>query len=708
MNRHLKNVLGAAGVAGAALLLSLSLGHADGILIPRPIPTVLPMPDPFSIKYHRVTVSIDGQSATTAIDQVFVNNNRVDIEGTYIFPIPESASITDFAMWMNGEKVSAELLAADEARRIYEEIVRKMKDPALLEYAGRDMFRARVYPVPKHGEVRIELKYHELLRYDAGLVAYRYPLNTEKFSATNLDEVTVAVDIRSDVPIKTVYCPSHETDIRLDERSATCGYEARNVKPDRDFLLYYGVSEKEMGLNLITHRVSGEDGFFALLLAPGEVASEEEVIDKDVVFVLDVSGSMAGKKIEQAKAALEFCLRRLNPGDRFNVITFATAVDAFTEGVVPRTDANLDRALRFVSEIKARGGTAIDKALETALETGRSDNPQMIIFLTDGEPTVGQTDVGGILANVKEWNDEGMRIFPFGVGYDVNTHLLDGLSSGNKGTVAYVKPEEDIEATVAGFYTKVSLPVLSDISIDFGRVDVSDVYPIDLPDIFSGSQLVVFGRYEDGGATAVRLDGRVRDRSEQFTYDARFAESSDDNDFIPRLWASRKIAYLVSEIRLHGENDELIDEVVELSKEYGIITPYTSYLIVEDRPELAQEMHFSPPALHEAEGMGVFFRAGSGKKSVGLSADLSNARDAAVLPASPAEQVKHVGDKTFYGSSEHWKDAEFEKGMNVIEIGFMSSEYFDLLRSDPAVGEYLSLGKNVTFVFKGKAYKITA
>jgi Ca-activated chloride channel family protein len=710
MTQSLKTSLRLAAVLTGIVILWTGTTAADGILIPRPVPGVLPQPEAFSIKYHRVNVSIDGQTATTTIDQVFVNNNDADIEGTYIFPIPESASITDFAMWMNGKKVTAELLEAHEARKIYEDIVRRMKDPALLEYAGLNMFKASVYPIPRRGETRIELSYQELLHYDAGLIAYRYPLNTEKFSATNLDEVTVAVDISSDIPINTVYSPSHETDIHVEGRTASCGYEEKDVKPDRDFLLYYGVSEEEMGLNLMTHRLRDEHGFFALLLAPGQLDANHDVIEKNVVFVVDVSGSMEGEKIQQAREALEFCVRRLNERDRFNIITFATAVDAFQKEMVTASDQNVRRALRFISEIRARGGTAINKALLAALDIEHSNRPQMIIFVTDGEPTVGETDIGAILENVQNKNEERMRVFPFGVGYDVNTHLLDRLSSENRGTVAYVKPEENIETKVASFFSKVSEPVLSDISLDFGHVRVRDIYPETLPDIFNGSQLVLFGRYEEGENTAIRLTGEVRGREREFFYDARFHKENEENDFIPRLWASRKIAYLVNEIRLHGEKDELVDEVIELSKEYGIITPYTSYLIVEEEPELAQEIRLRPGTVtfEDAKRAGDAWSSVRGGRAVELSADISEAEASTVMPASREELVRHISGKAFYGSDDDWRDGDYEEGMKIVEIEFMSREYFDLLSEHPGIGKFLSLGKNVTFVFEGTAYRISS
>jgi Ca-activated chloride channel family protein len=303
--------------------------HASGIIIPRP-PRDAPSHDvyaPLTIKSHHVDVSISNQAAKTKIKQVFTNQTRRDLEGTYIFPIPKGASITEFAMWMNGEKVEGEVVDAGQARRIYNDIVRRMRDPGLLEYAGGGLFRASVYPIPKLGDVKIEIVYEELLTLDAGLVAYRYPLHTERLCRQRMRGVSIAVEIRSNTPIKSLYSPTHDIDSKNSGGSAWCGFEDTDMRSDRDFVLYYTVSQEELGLNMLTHRLSGEDGYFMLLLSPGEIGDSDQIIEKDVVFIIDRSGSMKGKKIKQAKAAFEYCLMRLNDGDRFNVLSFATGVD---------------------------------------------------------------------------------------------------------------------------------------------------------------------------------------------------------------------------------------------------------------------------------------------------------------------------------------------------------------------------------------------
>ncbi|MEJ2721248.1 MAG: VIT domain-containing protein, partial [bacterium] len=466
--------------------------RAQGILIPDPSSRVLPHPKPFVVTLHQVDVSIDNQVARTTIRQTYENQSRVDLEGVYIFPVPDGASVTDFSMWMNGEKVSGEILDAEEAARIYRDIVRRMKDPGLLEYLGQDMFRARVYPIPARGRVQIEIVFDQVLKFDSGLVEYVYPVRPVCPGLVQYAHpvqpvrgrpgargvFSIAVNIDSDTPIKSLYSPTHDIDRMVSGRKASCSYESDGPAVPGDFILYYGLSEQDVGLTLLSCGAAAhgrdEQGYFALLLSPGRLEEPRETPGKDVVFVIDRSGSMEGEKIEQAKGAARFCLRSLNKKDRFNIIAFATGVDRFDAGLAESTPTTVKRALRFVDGISARGGTDINDALLDALDIEPSNRPQMIIFLTDGAPTVGETNVDRILQNIRSTNTDGVRIFVFGVGYDVNAMLLDKLALDNRGTVAYVKPEEDIELKVSTFYSKVERPVLSDISLDFGTVKVFD------------------------------------------------------------------------------------------------------------------------------------------------------------------------------------------------------------------------------------------
>ncbi len=696
------------------LFFALNTAFADGVLIAEP-PIGIRIerfvnPQPLPVKYHRVKVDINNGVATTSIDQVFRNDYDADLEATYMFPIPEEAAIKDFALYMNGKRVSGELLDKDKARQIYEDIVRRMKDPGLLEYAGRNMFKARVYPVPKHGETRIEIVYQQTLNYDAGVYKYVYPLNTEKFSPKPLEEVTISAKVTSKVAIKSIYSPSHEVDTKLDRFTASCGFEAKNVRPDKDFVMYYTVSEKEMGLNLLTYREkAGEDGYFIMLLSPGQL--DARAIEKDIIFVLDTSGSMAGDKIDQAKAALRFCVNRLGEGDRFNIVNFASDVNTFRDTLVDATKDNISSASEFVGKFQARGGTDINNALLTSLRMfGDSKRPRMVVFLTDGEPTVGTTNPNDILKNVADANGVKARIFIFGVGSDVNTHLLDKMAEVQRGVCEYVVPGEDIEVKVSSFYSKISEPVLSDIKLDFGKIKVKDMYPTALPDIFKGSQLVLFGRYEGAGAVAITLTGNVNGSEKRMTFEDRFPEASTENDFIPRIWATRKIGYLMSEIRLKGENKELVDEIVKLSKEHGIMTPYTSFLVLENeqdsgrwgiRGEEAKKLEFNGMVFKDSMQREV------GADAVYASVDIKGMKEKMSASQPSLDTVKHVGDKTFYLNGNVWIDAKYKESMKTAEVKYLSGKYFELLKQNPQAAKYFAIAKNVIVVLDGGCYKIT-
>ena len=570
-------------------LTSAFVAAADGIIIPHPPPDQpIPWRDiPLAIKYHRVDVTIIDQVATTKVDQVFVNEASYPIEGTYIFPLPEGAAISSFDMWVDGQKLEGKLLGRDEARAIYEDIVRSQRDPALLEYVGRGAFQASIFPIPPGGQRRIELTYSQVLPQTAGLVHYRYPLNTEKFSSAEIEEVAVTVHLADKAPIRAVYSPSHPVEVvREGDRRATVSYEAQNVRPDRDFDLYYSLSSDAVAVNLLSYKPYDEDGFFLLLVTP-PVESAGQAVAKDVVLVMDTSGSMDGEKIIQAKAAADYVLDHLGKDDRFNIVAFSTATRLFSDRPVPA--ARRDEGHAFVRSLAAAGSTDINRALLEALAGADAERPTVLIFLTDGLPTAGEVDPDRIAANIATGAPKSVRLFAFGVGYDVDTVLLDQLSSGQRGISTYVKPEQSIEEEVSGFYAKVSTPVLIDVAATFSGVQVEDIYPYPLPDLFAGNQLVVAGRYRGGGPADLTLRGEVEDESRAYKYrDLAFAERGGQ-EFIARLWAQRKIGYLLAQIRLHGVKDELVKEIVTLSSRYGIVTPYTSFLVQEPNMALSQQ-----------------------------------------------------------------------------------------------------------------------
>ena len=482
---------------------------------PRPIPRPIPVPNALPVKSIKLDTKIQGQVATTHVEQVFRNDTPYTLEGTYFFPIPETASIIEFSIWENGKKLVGEVRSREEARRIYDEIVRRQRDPGLLEYAGKNLFQASIFPIPPNSDKKLELTYSEVLKAESGTVAYRYPLGTGKnlwgqpnqivpmrensIRPTNdqkFGTVSGKIEIVGKEALRNIYSPSHSVDVnRSGETKAVISFETD--KNDNDFQLFYGLSDNDFGMSLLTYREPGKDGYFLLMLSPKDDVSERELVNKDIVFVLDTSGSMADEgKMEKARSALLFGIRTLREGDRFNVINFAGEEHLMERNVVPASAGNKKRGEDFVNKLKPNGGTNINDALRAAFrQFDSSDRPKMLVFLTDGLPTVGETDINKINQNVKEIKVENLRLFPFGVGYDVNVNLLDKLASENSGVADYVEPKENLEVKVSNFFTKVSSPVLSNLEMDFGGVNTDLMYPRTLTDIFKGSQLAIIGRY---------------------------------------------------------------------------------------------------------------------------------------------------------------------------------------------------------------------
>lgn len=730
---HHKLILCLALVVGAALGFT-GTAHADGIIIPDPPPFPEPVPleeSWLSIRYHRVTVSIENQIAVTRVEQEFFNDLDWEVEGTYVFPLPEGATISKFVMWVDGEPLESKILPAEEARQIYEQIVRERRDPALLEYIGRDAVQARIYPIPPGGSRVIELEYSQALEMDQGLVRYLYPLNTEKFSAQPLEECSVRVELVSPQPLRSVYSPTHQdrlSIVREGDYRAVMGYEEYDLLPDQDFELIYTVSKEDVGLNLLTYldpERSGSferEGYFLLMAAPS--VETDQVIPRDIILVLDTSGSMEGVKLEQAKEAAIYVLEHLNQEDRFNVIAFSTGVKRFASST--QAVSQVSRAVSWIEEMLALGGTNINQALLEALalngyDDGEGSRPQVILFLTDGLPTEGVTEVDQILANIRATAPANTRLFSFGVGDDVNTELLDTLAEENRGLVSYVRPEERIDEEVSSLYVKIQTPVLTDLEIDFGDVLVDELYPSEIPDLFAGSQLLIAGRYRlpDGvsGRELIRLTGKVGSQSKTFEYQVNFdpdVVSPSGHSFIPRLWAARKIGYLLTQIRHKGENQEWVEAVIQLSLQYGIITPYTSFLIEEEN------IFYSEGRDEAAENLlEVFSGPASGADAVGKADAESSLRAAESVPqvALPEEgpagsslerAVKFMGEKTFFLQEGVWMDSLFEpEHMDPILIEFGSSAYYEFLAARPAWGKYFALGEEVVFVEGEEAYRVT-
>ncbi|HEX7955645.1 MAG TPA: VIT and VWA domain-containing protein [Pyrinomonadaceae bacterium] len=384
------------------LLLALftASAQAQGVIVPGPcrrcptMPRPVPLPRALPVKSVKIETRISAQVATTHVEQVFRNDTDATLEGTYLFPIPESASVSEFAIWDGDRRLVGEVRSREEARRIYDEIVRRQRDPGLLEYAGRDLFQASIFPIAPHSDKKLELTYTQVLTAESGTVAYRYPLGTGRNVAQVVGRVSGSVEIEGREALRNVYSPSHEIEVsRKGERNARVSFESAAGREPQDFQLFYTLSDADFGMTLLTHREPGKQGFFLLTISPKDGMEEAEYAAKDVVFVLDTSGSMAeAGKMEKARAALLFGVRSLRPADRFNVINFAGEEHLLTTGLLQADAAGRARGEEFIAQLKPVGGTNINGALLAAMQQfDRAERPRLLVFLTDGLPTVGET-----------------------------------------------------------------------------------------------------------------------------------------------------------------------------------------------------------------------------------------------------------------------------------------------------------------------------
>ncbi len=750
-----------------------------------PRPSTITLQGHVSVGLHlqaaAVKVEIKDQIAKTYITQTFSNDSDRNLAGTYLFPLPDDTTFSSFSLHIDGKPVEGKILEASVARQEYESIVRRMVDPGLLEYADSKTVRARIFPIPAHGTKKVELEYTQILKAENGLLKYRFPLKAG-VEDSPADEIKVDVKIASAQGLRTIWSPTHTVKTtRADNLNAKISMSEKDTLPDKDFLLYYSVSNNELAANLITHKAEDEDGYFLMTLSPP--MQSKAIIGKDVVLVADTSGSMQGAKMEENKRALKYVVNALHPTDRFGLVEFNTDAETFKNNLVPATPENKKAACEFIDDLSARGGTNIGEAISIGktLLAEENSRPAYMIFMTDGEPTVGERDSEKLISLANSKKD--IRVFDFGVGYDVNTKLLNKLAESHHGTSQYVEPNENIEHALASFYDKIKSPVLSDVKIAYEGIEVKNTYPREVKDIFAGSQVLLLGRYKKGGSAKINLTGTVGGASKNYSFPLTFSPSQAGNSHLVKLWAMRRIGYLTEVAHSNQENREVIDEIVALSKQHGIISEYTSYLVTDPsengrlamqpvrggvvpRPEASRSRIASiarpgaspawnrsirstrdaeygsaasglaaPPALAGASNGTVGMNAAMLKKSnrmqLQIIADESPAvydrRDApvsgklAVIAAKERNNLKNsmiadkgllskdsktVDDKTFYFSGGTWTDSSCNSSSKPIVIVFGSKEYFELLKNQPGIAKYLSVGKQVLLSFKGNVYKV--
>jgi Ca-activated chloride channel family protein len=737
------------GSASGQDALPRHLGPASHVVIPQARAFALESGDRgVEIESVRARVSILEGTASTTLDIALNNPSARRAEAVLLLPVPAGAVVSAFAFEGPASEPTAQTMPADEARRLYDAIVAKVRDPALLEFAGYNLIRSSVFPVPARGKQRVRLTYEHLPPRVGDRVDYVLPRSEA------LDQVCpwkIVADLKSRGPISTVYSPSHEivaervSPNRFTVRLAEGAGPELQLEPG-PFRLSYLLQAGGVSASIFAYpdpRVgeAGDGGYFLLMAGlPARLEDAATRIRREVTIVIDRSGSMAGAKMDQARAAALQVLNGLDEDEAFNIIDYSSSVSAFAARPVMKDGRTAAAARRYLASIRPAGGTNIHDALLEALNQAPTASMlPIVLFLTDGLPTIGRTREVDIRDMVDRANVHKRRVFTFGVGHDVNVPLLDRIADRTRATASYVVAQEDVGLKVAQVFRRLYGPVFANPRLETidtgGAVStrlVRELIPETPPDLFEGDQLILLGQYRGRDPITFRLHGDFlgRRRTFEFTFDLDAATTR--NAFVPRLWASRRIAYLVDEIRQAGADAaagtgalaltgeryrELIDEIVRLSTEYGILTEYTAFLATEgtdlgDLPGLVADCR------RELETRAVQTRSGRGGLSQGLNFNhrkgqkALNRRNAFIdqgLNRVEIATVEQRNDLAFFRRGQRWIDARLIAGPQgirpheVVDIG--SPAHARLLRRLVGEGRQgaLSLSGEILLQVDGRA-----
>lgn len=703
------------------------------------IDPVRPVPD-FGVQKLRTAVSVrvTGRVATVEVEEWFRNDGPALGEGDYLYPLPGEAVFSNFSLFQGDQELRGETMDSRKARAIYEQIVRQKKDPALIELAGHGLLRARVFPIAAGETRKITLRYTQMLARAGDALQFKYAAGSRtagQMIVRGRDiapvvnrprsplSFTLTIDDASN--IGDPFSPTHEVQVQRSGRRVTVRPENELVG---DFDVFMPLLRSGLGMTVITHKPSSEPGFFMLTLSPGKTG--EQIVPRDVSVVLDVSGSMSGEKMEQARSALRSLLESLSPNDRFRLIAFSDQVRTYRRDWVIASRADVEKAQDWIDALRAEGGTNIAGALDEAFEaTSPAARLPFVIFITDGLPSVGEQNPERI-AQRAETSRGRARVFTFGVGYDVNTYLLDRLSAAAKGTTQFVRPGENVERAVGTLATKIRFPVLADLRIGNSPVRIDEVYPVQLPDLFANEELIITGRYRGAGSGTIVLHGSRAGRAETFSTSAQFSDHELNNDYIPKIWAARKVGYLSQKLKLGSRDPETLQQLKETALRYGILTEYTSYLVLEPgvtgdlaatgaasgsvaMPEArkarnsAAAVAAAPPPPAAQSGRGAVASADAAR--VHREAKTSSAvEEAAAGDSRDRADHRTVGGRSFRNANGAWIDMLHRDDQKVVTVEPFSAAYFALLSALPELEPYFKSFTAVTVAGKTISVKVAA
>jgi len=653
------------------------------------------------------------------VEERFVNRGGMVGEADYLFPLPANAAFQDLKLSINGELVSGETMNAGQARGIYEAIVRAQRDPALVEWMGHGLLRARIFPINPGEEKRIVVRFQSVASREGDALRIDYFRGGAPGTTNVRDDGTNSFTLayRGTPDLGTPYSPTHQLDFHNNGNRTEVAVrgDAKDVT-----LLVPARRAATAAISTLAYAPGNEDGFALITVTP-PASQRDEAIPRDITLVLDVSGSMSGRKMEQARAAGRQLLATLRPADRFRLIDFSSDVRTFQNDFVSATDANVRQATRYLDALDASGGTNIEGALREAMRPAIVDGRlPIILFLTDGEPTIGERQpdrLASIATDANARSRETRRIFTFGLGSDVNVSLLETLALEGRGTSQFVRPDESVERTVGIVTDRLVGPVLTDVRIRVeGDPRLSKMLPSQPSDLFADHDLVALTRYTGHGQARVVVEGNRRGTPVRWTSTVEFPDRERDNQFVARLWAAQRVGNLSAEKRKHGGSQEIDDEIRALGERYGIPTEFTSYLVTE--PQLVANRRgiltptMAPPAAAPAADQRFeMAKAAAAQRAVGNIASLDSIKAAAPASGGAARgdvgaNTRRIDARTFALRDSVWTDVRFRAGMETIIIKPYSKAYFDLVGQLPELRSAFALGDRVIIVGKSLAISL--
>jgi Ca-activated chloride channel family protein len=716
---------GLALAAGAAPASAHRESRVPDIIIPS-IDRIFPREPAQHVRLTHADASITfaDQVATTELVLTLSNPTGAALESQLILPVPEGAVLRAFQLEGPGlPTLEARLLPRDEARRVYEEIVRKLRDPGLVEIAGLNLIRTSVFPVPANAIVRARLTYEQVLKAESGRIDYALP-RSESLRGSGVTW-TYAVRATGARPISALYSPSHELAVTRQgpaQLSATVTPATAAAAGPLRLSLLSEPAAGPLAASLIAYPdPEAGGGYFMLLAAPAPTPADRDAragLLREITLVLDRSGSMQGEKFEQARNAALQVVTGLAEGERFNLIDYSDTIASFAPQPLAKDPAVMDRFRAYLSALRPVGGTNIhDALLESLRPAPAAGQVPIVLFLTDGLPTVGRVGEHEIRSAATASNPHARRVFTFGVGHDVNAPLLSSIAADSRGATTFVQPGEDVEARVGQVFRRLTGPVLASPALAAAGEarPVNDMLPATLPDVFEGDQLVLVGRYSalEPGSITLTLTGAAASGPVSVTLSLDPAQASVQNGYVARLWAGRKIGSLIDQIRRLGAGGiatsdprikELVDEVTRLSTRFGILTEYTAFLAAENQPiasldDLSRRVTGGlAPAVAERSGAAaVRLEENLMAQSAGRSLSVQNVWTDAQGKRVQVQTVQVANDRALFqrlpragarNAQRRWVDAELMSQISAGQrrdddapdqtIEFASPEYFRL------------------------------